>query len=421
VHAWRALFLFSGRQTLEGESAMHALQILQQRLRRDCPQIHLKRLYALVSCVTAALHGQRITLTELGRALPGQARVKHNIKRVDRLLGNVRLCTERFDIYKSIAHWLLGHTRQPIIVIDWSDLTADRGWQLLRAAIAVGGRTLTLYEEVHPLRHFANRKVHHAFLRQLATLLPANTTPILVTDAGFRAPWFQAVSRLGWHWIGRVRNRDYVREQGTQTWVGCKGLYVKANARPQALGRYEIVRSNSVCCSLYLIKWAKKNRVNRSVFGKRVRSNQSLKQARAQREPWLLAASPSLAECSATAIVRFYAMRMQIEEAFRDLKSDRYGLGFELNLSRTRERIATLLMIAALALFVLWHIGRAAINRGLQLQYQSNTRRDRPVISAFYLACLLLRHPGYASPPRVHSMLNSQRCRSLPFAQFNPV
>ena len=130
---------------------------------------------------------------------------------------------------------------------------------------------------------------------------------------------------------------------------------------PASSGRYEIVRSNSVCCSLYLTKRAKKNRVNRSVFGQRVRSNQSLKQGRAQREPWLLAASPSLAQCSATAIVNFYAMRMQIEEAFRDLKSDRYGLGFELNLSRTRERIATLLMIAALALFVLWHIGRAAI------------------------------------------------------------
>ncbi|MEO8631515.1 MAG: IS4 family transposase [Betaproteobacteria bacterium] len=369
----------------------------------------------------AALHGQRITLTELGRALPSQARVKHNIKRVDRLLGNVQLCAERFGIYQAIARWLLGQARQPIIVVDWSDLTADRSWQLLRAAVVLGGRTLTLYEEVHPLRHFANRRVHRVFLRQLATLLPTGTTPILITDAGFRAPWFKAVSSLGWHWIGRVRHLDYVRAQGSPTWVGCKSLYVNANARAQALGGYEIVRSNSVCCSLYLVKRAKKNRVNKSVFGKRVRSSQSLKQARAQREPWLLAASPSLAAFPATDIVNFYTMRMQIEEAFRDLKSDRYGLGFELNLSRTRERIATLLLIAALALFVLWHIGRAAINQGLQFQYQSNTRRNRPVISVLYLACLLLRHPTYASPPRVFSMPLPLRYGSLPVATFNPV
>lgn len=400
---------------------MHALRILQQRVRQDCPQIHLKRLGALLACVTAALLGQRLTLTELGRALPSQARVKHNIKRVDRLLGNAKLRVECFSIYQAITRWMLGQAHQPIIVVDWSDLTADRSWQLLRAAIPVGGRTLTVYEEVHPLRHFGNRKVHRAFLRQLRTLLPADTTPILITDAGFRAPWFKAVSRLGWHWIGRVRGRDYVRTQGSQTWVGCKSLYPKANARPQALGCYEIVRSNPVCCSLYLIKRAKKDRVNKSVFGKRVRCNQSLKQARAQREPWLLAASPSLAQFSAPDIVNFYAKRMQIEEAFRDLKSDRYGLGFELNLSRTRERITTLLLIASLALFVLWHIGCAAITLGLQYQYQSNTRRSRPVISACYLACLLVRHTFYTSPPRMLSMPHPQRYGSLPIAAFNPV
>ncbi|SRR6266545_485982 len=379
---------------------MHALHILQQRLRRACPQIHLKRLAALLACVVAAVRGQRITLTELGRALPSPARVKHSIKRVDRLLGNVQLNAERFDIYQALARWLIADARRPIIVVDWSDLSADRRWQLLRAALPLGGRTLTVYEEVHPLRHFGNPRVHRAFLRKLKALLPQNATPILVTDAGFRAPWFKAVSRLGWHWIGRVRNRDYVRAQHNPTWSGCKSLYTRASARPQALGPHELVRSNPVCCNLYLVKRRKKHRVNKSVFGKRVRSNQSLKQARAQREPWLLAASPSLAALHATEIVNFYAQRMQIEEAFRDLKCDRYGLGFELNLSRARERIATLLLIASLALFVLWQVGSAAIGHGLHMRYQSNTRKTRPVLSVINLACLMLRHLSYSSPPR---------------------
>lgn len=396
---------------------MHALRILQQRLRHACPQVHLKRLTALMSCVAGALRGQRLTLTELGRALPSQAQVKHSIKRVDRLLGNVHLGSERFDIYQVIARWLLTGTQRPVIVVDWSDLTADRRWQLLRAAIPVGGRTLTLYEEVHRLRHFANRRVHRAFLIKLKGLLPQDTAPILITDAGFRAPWFKAVSRLGWHWIGRVRNRDYVRAQGAQTWVGCKSLYVKANARPQALGPYDLVRSNPVSCNLYLVKRRKKHRVNKSVFGQRVRSNQSLKQARAQREPWLLAASPSLVAVNATEIVNFYAQRMQIEEAFRDLKCDRYGLGFELNLSRGRERISTLLLIASLALLVLWQIGSAAIIQGLHLRYQSNTRKIRPVLSVISLACLMLRHVSYSSPPR-ESFLHLQ---AIPRRTFNTV
>jgi hypothetical protein len=242
--------------------------------------------------------------------------------------------------------------------------------------------------------------VHRAFLRKLKALLPQDAIPILITDAGFRAPWFKAVSQLGWHWIGRVRNRDSVRPQDGHTWVGCKSLYVHANARPRALGAYELVRSNPVGCNLYLVKRRKKHRVNKSVFGKRVCSNQSLKQGRAQREPWLLAASPSLAALAATEIVNFYAQRMQIEEAFRDLKCDRYGLGFELNLSRARERIATLLLIASLALLALWQIGAAAIDQGVHLQYQSNTRKTRPVHSVINLACLILRRVSYSSPQR---------------------
>ena len=202
---------------------MHALRILQQRLRCACPQIHLKRLTALLSCVAGALRGQRLTLTELGRALPSQARVKHSIKRVDRLLGNVHLGSERFGIYQMIARWLLTGTQRPVIVVDWSDLTADRRWQLLRAALPVGGRTLTLYEEVHPLRHLGNRRVHGAFLRQLKTILPAAATPIVVTDAGFKAPWFKALTRMGWHWIGRIRGQQYVRAEARH--CGCVASY----------------------------------------------------------------------------------------------------------------------------------------------------------------------------------------------------
>lgn len=131
-----------------------------------------------------------------------------------------------------------------------------------------------------------------------------------------------------------------------------------------------------------------------------MRSNQSLKQARAQREPWLLAASPSLAHLTAQCIVNLYTTRMQIEEAFRDLKCERYSLGLCLNLSRTRERIAALLLIALLAFLALWLIGRDALAQGLQFHCQSNTRRTRPVLSLFNLACQLVRRSTSQLPPR---------------------
>jgi len=370
---------------------MHALRIVQQLIRSCCPHLHAARLTVILAVVAAAVRGRRLTLTELGRALIGPAHVKHSIKRVDRLLGNRHLAAERVELYQALARRLVGTLPEPLIVVDWTDLTADRRWQLLRAAAPIGGRCLTLYEEIHPLRHFANPRVHRAFLARLKAALPESVKPIILTDAGFRAPWFKAVNRLGWHWIGRIRNRDYLCPEGGHAWAGCKTLYAQASARPQALGPYRIVRSNLVACHLYLIKRPKRHRIRKSVFGQPVRSNQSLKQARAQREPWLLAASPSLAHLHATQIIDHYGARMQIEEAFRDLKCTRYGLGFELNLSRSRERLATLLLIALLAFYVLWLIGQQALARGLQFHYQSNTRRSRPVLSLFNLACLIVR------------------------------
>jgi hypothetical protein len=262
---------------------------------------------------------------------------------------------------------------------------------LLRAGMPIGGRCLTLYEEVHPLVRLGNRRVQRAFLQKLKALLPDGVKPIVITDAGFRAPWFKAVNRLGWHWIGRIRNRNELRRQGTTTWIRSKTLYRHASTRPQALGPYELVRSNPVNCHLYLPKLPKKHRIHKSVFGRRARSSASLKRSRAHREPWLLAASPSLGQLSASQITNWFATRMQIEEAFRDLKCARYGLGFELNLSRSRERLAILLLIALMSFFVLWLIGQQALARGLQFHYQSNTRRTRPVLSLFNLACLIVR------------------------------
>jgi hypothetical protein len=78
---------------------------------------------------------------------------------------------------------------------------------MLRAAVPVGGRTLTLYEEVHPRRTCDSLKVKKRFLAALKEVLPEGCRPIRVTDAGFRGPWFKAVKHLGWDGVSRIRNR----------------------------------------------------------------------------------------------------------------------------------------------------------------------------------------------------------------------
>lgn len=379
---------------------MHALTILHRILSTSAPEIHSKRLASLLAAVEAVVTGSRLTLSDMGRGLSGSVAVKHNVKRVDRLLGNGLLHTEVPKLYEALVRQCLSGMHMPLIVIDWSDLTPDRKWQLLRASVAAEGRSMTLYEQVHPQSRATSPRVHRAFLIKLAAMLPHGCIPILITDAGFRGTWFKLVERMGWYWIGRVRNRDMVSPANDDAWVGCKKLYSLATTRAQSLGQYNYVRNHPMLCRLVLVKHADQKRHNKSRVGKRVRSSRSLKHARAQREPWLLAASPALDHLSAQAVVAVYAQRMQIEESFRDLKSEQYGLGFSAGRTTQKNRLGVLLLIACLASFVLRLIGEAGKARQMEFQFQSNTRRSRPVLSVISLALQLVLHGMAAFPPR---------------------
>lgn len=170
---------------------MQTAMMIRRYLKTTCASMHVTRLTVLCVAVEALIDGGRLTVTGLGRAVRSMTTVKHAIKRMDRLLSNGQIQGEREQIQAALIHWILGRQRQPVLVVDWSDLTADRRWQLLHAALPVGGRALTLYEEVHPLKRLTNPQVHRAFLRTLHRLVPPGITPIVVTDAGFRAPWFR--------------------------------------------------------------------------------------------------------------------------------------------------------------------------------------------------------------------------------------
>ncbi len=370
---------------------MQAVMIVRRYLKTTCASMHTTRLTVLCVAVEALIHGGRLTVTGLGRALRSGTTVKHAIKRMDRLLSNRQLLHERARIHAALIRWTLGSQVRPIILVDWSDLTADRRWQLLRAALPVGGRALTVYEEVHPLGRLTNPQVHRAFLRTLHQLVPSGITPIVVTDAGFRAPWFREVERRGWAFVGRVRHRDHVRFPKATGWVRSKSLYDHATATPKRLGGCELVESHPLRCQLVLVKEPRKHRIHRSRLGHKVRSSSSRKQAAGHREPWLLAVSEQLADSRADQVVACYRKRMQIEEAFRDLKDARFGVGLCLSQTRQANRFAILLLIAALAQLALWLVGHAAVKAGYHWRYQANTTRQCLTVSVIALGMQVAR------------------------------
>jgi hypothetical protein len=80
-----------------------------------------------------------------------------------------------------------------------------------------------------------------------------------------------------------------------------------------------------------------------------------------------------------------YKKRMQIEEVFRDLKSIRNGLGLRHCRSFKAKLLDVALLIGALAIFVLWIFGIIAEQKKLHYSFQSNTLKDRSVLSTFFV------------------------------------
>lgn len=362
---------------------MHALRLLHKMMAQACPQIHAIRLTALMASVEALLVGRQMSLAGLGRAMVTGARVKHNIKRVDRLIGNRHLWGERTELYGAIAGLVLGQGPRPVIILDWSDLREDRSWQLLRAAVPVGGRSLTLYEEVHPLSAYDNRGVRKRFLDRLREILPPGCRPLLVTDAGFRTTWFRQVEAMGWDWVGRVRGRTHFQLDNEENWQPCRTLHAMANSRVRHIGTVELTESNPLACDLYLVKKKKRGRQQLTCRGTRARGGRSLSCERRQREPWILVTS--LGSRAAQQVLRCYQLRMQIEESFRDMKNARLGLHFRSARSNSAERLSILVLIGTLATLVAWLVGQAMQRFGLQRHYQANTTRHRPVLSTVFL------------------------------------
>jgi hypothetical protein len=403
---------------------MQTLRIVSRLIAECLPTMHAVRRQALIDVCHSAVCGHWLSLSALAFGTSRPTSLRHRVKCVDRLLGNQHLHQERQHIYAALAHRWLSDLPQLLIVVDWSSLSADMQWHWLRASVVLDGRSVTLYEEVHPRRLLANRGVHQRFIERLSQMMPAtDRPPIILTDAGFRTTWFQLLARHGWHWVGRIRNRDFV-SQSKDHWFPAKALYDRAQKEPQDLGFFQSVRSNPISARLVLAARSHKGRTRKYRSGKEALNSQTKKIAACQREPWLLSCSPGLAHLSARAIVSLYAQRMRIEQQFRDTKNCSLGAGLRQSRSQGVARLQMLLLIDHVAALVKRLIGEAAHAFGLQLQLVSTNRSDRREISVMTLARRVI-----AQPPLMRSLggylasmirLRHDACAALNTAEVAP-
>ena len=153
-----------------GDKAMEVVALLHKAIKKSYPFIHSKRLSCLLNAADSLLNNGKLTLTSLGRHLSGKAKVKHKIKKIDRLLGNDKIKNERFDFYKIMSIYAIGSRKEITVIVDWS-ACGNHNNHILRASLALKHKTVTLYDEVYPEKEQNTYKAHKNFLKNLKKII----------------------------------------------------------------------------------------------------------------------------------------------------------------------------------------------------------------------------------------------------------
>jgi hypothetical protein len=291
---------------------MPARKLCQKFFQDALAPFHQYRQNALVDATVALLNGASLTLTSIGRFLPGQAQVKNKIKRVDRLLGNSALHNDIPLIFNNIIEMLTRQLSLVVIAVDWSGYPSQ-DYHVLRASLICDGRSLPLLSKVVPSSKQNNVLIQKEFLDELAKAIAPEKKVVIITDAGFQANWFQHVKMLDWSFIGRVRGNVKFRLQNMgEKWLHLSDM--EGKNRPESLGKGTLTRTPGSRCDgyFYLYRKEAKGRKNKRSKGCAARPKAEKEQRVSAKEPWLIFSSSD--DFKPREIMKLYSRRMQISE-----------------------------------------------------------------------------------------------------------
>ena len=365
---------------------------IYESLLLSCSKIHKTRLNAVLDVASSLRNSQNLSLSELGRNLPGDAKLKHKIKKVDRLEGNKILHNELFYLYKGLSSFVFKYISKDLtlpLIIDICCLKDDRKIQMLSAEIAIKGRTLPLYREVFNDTETKGRAYN--FLKEVSNCLPKNRQIIIVMDAGFYDEWFREIEALGWYWLCRVRGTKTLKLSEESEWGTVKEIIPNIKYKTTSYENALLTKEHKRPCRIVTTYRAPKGRKVITSRGKTTSTLSNGSYSKLNKEPWILSTNLPL-EVGAIEIVNLYFKRMQIEESFRDVKSHQFGLSGRYVRTHSVHRWAVKMFLAAIVQITYWVIGVIAHSQNKQQYFQSNTVKSRKIFSYFTLGRLMIEH-----------------------------
>jgi hypothetical protein len=290
----------------------------------------------LAELVCAAVPTQRATLANLGRAMAGNARCKHKIKRVGRFVANGRVIVA--DAMSGVIARLARRKDTPLVVaLDWVEV---RQLHTLVAAAVVEGRSVPLIWHSYPEWELnkSQNNLEEGLIRLLRSLVPDRVRIILLADRGFG------------------------RTEPARTLLGLVNVSFVIRIRPKVKVRHPKFTGE-------LVDYPVKKGMRRMLRGAQFRAKDSVrlnvvirwKKGLPERrdEPWFLVTD--LSKGSAIQLTELYGKRMGVEEFFRDAKSVRNGLALRHTQVKKADRFDRLVLVLVLAYLLLTGLGLRAM------------------------------------------------------------
>ena len=316
--------------------------------------LHKTRLKTISALVWGCLNAAALGVAAIGRGIAGRTSPRHSIKRVWRFFRNHRIKTEA--VMAMLVRQAESFGGMLAVALDWVELR-NRQRALVAGLCRNDGRAFPLSWTVVWNSRFevSQNEVENAFLAQLAALFSDPSRVVIVADRGFRrASLLALLERLKFHYV--IRICENVKVDGPR-FSGILGRHELREGGEDDLGWVDY-REDGIIRTRIVARWA-----------------------RGAEEPWYLATS---GEKTIKRVCEIYALRMEIEEFLRDLKSHRYGAALRYTLLSEPDRYARLLAIWALGVWLLVAQGLAAIRRNLHLGLSSapHSRTDLSYIGA---------------------------------------
>lgn len=312
----------------------------------------------LTACVLGLIAGGEISITGLGRHLPGYTDPKHKIKRVDRFCGNDAIALGPLCKQMLLA---LGSDKGSLLVsVDWTKIGK---FQTLTFAVStLHGRSIPVYWEVIDPDVERMKAVELAAVKRFHSFVPRGVKVILLADRGFDdVKFLEAVARC-FEFVIRLSKDNTISKAGSAEFERLSELLTS---------RDEVVDYGSIL-------FTKAHRFRTRIVGLHTRKSV---------DPLFVATS---LQADAEEIVRLYARRFDIEHAFKDWKDVHHGWQLGSIRSTSPERLARLLIIPAVAFLVLVLLGLLAESRNLHWRLQVNSVKNKRCLSLWRVGRLVL-------------------------------